>query len=298
MPVNVHSNIKFLMPSGEDVGIEDLENTITTDDITNFKITSPQSGDVLVYDEEKQVWYNVSPSLPAGTFSPSLQSYGEKYMTGFHPVFWAGEERTMNVSLYGGKAWVEIYWSHDSSVSAPWDNGYITGDYYLQSYRSSFGDVQQVDYSDGVMEVVRVGEDNVTVEQGNTSCLILGGEIVTNVLFTAKGHKLDGINHSAVLECSHLSATDRAKFTDYFTGVTAGFEVNDAFGLGGGAGLYDCHLSYRSGSFRNGEWMIQDSIEGNSHGTPRWGYRKSGSDNIGAKQQVSISVRPTYYRSG
>jgi len=287
--INVHGNTKFLMPEGEKVGIEELENTITVEDITNFDIQNPQDGEVLIYDAEKTKWINVKPSLPAGTFSPTLQSYFDKGQSGMQVVYWAGEERLMNVSLFGGKAWAEIYFSTDGSYSAPWDDGYLTSDYYITSYRSSFGDVSQLDYSDGL--IFHDSEGN-PVEQGVTSCLITG-EILTNVLFTAKSSKSEGINTSAVLECSHLASTDRAKFTDYFSGAIAGFELLDSFGWGGGAGLYDTHLSYRAGAFRGGEWLIQDSITGTSHGEPRWGYRKSGTDNQGAKaagQNISPTV--------
>ena len=288
MAINVHGNTKFLMPEGEAVGIEELENTITVEDITNFDIQNPQDGEVLVYSAEKMKWINVKPALPAGTFSPTLQSYFDKGQSGMQVVYWAGVERLMNVSLYNGKAWVEIYWSTDGSYSAPWDNGYLTTDYFITSYRSSFGDVGQLDYSDGMMMFDAEGNP---VEQGLTSCLITS-EILTNVLFTAKSSKTAGINNSAVLECSHLASADRAKFTDYFSGAIVGFELLDSFGWGGGAGLYDTHLSYRAGGFKSGEWLIQDSVTGNSTGSPRWGYRKSGTDNRAAKAN-GLDISPT-----
>lgn len=288
MAINVHGNTKFLMPEGEKVGIEELENTITVEDITDFDIQNPQDGELLVYSAEKNKWINVKPSLPAGTFSPTLQSYFDKQLHGMQVVYWAGEERLMNVSLFGGKAWAEIYWSTDGSYSAPWDDGYLTTEHYITSYRSSFGDVGQLDYSDGIIFTDSEGNP---VEQGLTSCLITN-EILTNVLFTAKPSKTAGINNSAVLECSHLASADRAKFTDYFSGVSPGFELLDSFGWGGGAGLYDTHLSYRAGAFKGGEWLIQDSATGGSTSLPRWGYRKSGTDNKGAKA-AGNDISPT-----
>jgi len=115
------------------------------------------------------------------------------------------------------------------------------------------------------------------------SSVLVTTEILTSVLFTAKADITDGINSSALLSLAHLTSANRALFTDYFNGSGGPFELEDSFGWAGGPGLYDSHISYRGGQVRGGEWMIQDSITGSSNGTPRWGYRKSGTENTGAK---------------
>jgi len=236
--------------------------------LPQFDIIAPTHGQTLVFNDYMQKWINVD----ADRMALSLTDCHNRGMTGLQKISWGSQERIMRVDTYNGKSYVEILYSFDPSFSAPWDLGWIDNDtYFLREYNTS---------SDGLNYSA-----SVQISGGPSASsggVLLTNEPLTNVLFTRKTSIHNGIDPTVILETSHLAGGDRQLFCDYFSGQSAGFELLDSFGWAGGAGLYDTHLSYRAGSFRGGEWLIQDSITGGSTGAPRWGYRKSGTDNQAA----------------
>ena len=287
MPINVHSNVKFLMPDGStEVGIEDLENTIHTSDVTDFDIQNPQDGQILIYDAANTVWRNLPRNLKIATMEDAIFSslndgdslvwnagmnrwtnssyvpdalqgtYGGT--AGIQGINWGGQVRPMNVDFYNGKAWAEILCSYDFSESAPWDNGWINStDNKLQSANLN-------------------GSGGLAVYDSGISSVLAVAEVTTNLIFTAKTSVSGGINPSAILDLSHLTNVNRQQLLDYFAGLIAGFEQIDTFALTGGAGSFDTHMGYRNGAIQNDEWLIMDTIEGSSIGEPWVGYRSSG----------------------
>lgn len=264
------------MPMHIDKIITSNGSTIQTDDISNLLIRlstlpdvsfgSVKDGDTLVYNAALGRWTN------SGYQANTLQSlYGTN--EGIQMVGWGPDSnstiRPMNVSFYGGKAWVELMYTKDPSPSAPWDNWIDSGTNALQSYNitSSNG----INYDSG------------------TSSVLIAPQIMTNLLITSKTSVLGGINSSIAVDCSHMSSVNRNQFMDYFTGVIAGFEQLDTFGLSGGIGNYDTHLGYRNGTVQNDEWMIADSETGGSIGAALWGYRKTGQHKGGNARGVPIS---------
>ena len=265
--------------------IDNDGNTVLTNNIDNAKtklsqladvqISNLETGNMLIWNEPAQKWVNY------GQMGLSLFACYAAGLSGMQTIDWGGHSRQMNVSFYNGKAWAEILISADSSVSAPWDDGWINENNHLVSSNVDNGEnPDQLNY-DGLQQAKAA--EVMGLSAGQKSSALVTTEILTSVLFTAKENITDGINSSALLSLAHLTSANRALFTDYFNGSGGPFELEDSFGWAGGPGLYDSHISYRAGQVRGGEWMIQDSITGSSNGTPRWGYRKSGTDNTGAK---------------
>ena len=288
MPLNVHGNTNFLMPEGEKVGIEELENTIHTNDISDFALFSPQDGQILIYDAANQVWRNLPRNLKISamedvTFSglndgdtliwnnsmsrwinssyipDALQgTYGGN--AGIHAINWGGQVRAMNVDFYNGKAWAEILVSADTAPDTPWQ-GWIAADNKLQSFNLT---------DSGSMAIYETGASSVLAVP----------EVTTNLLFTAKSSITGGINTGSLLDLSHMTSTNRQEFLDYFAGLLTGFSQVDTFAATGGAGQLDTHLGFRAGTVRDSEWLLMDSIEGNSIGAATWGYRSTGGSNV------------------
>ena len=312
MPINVHSNVKFLMPDGTtEVGIEDLENTIHTSDITDFDIQNPQDGMILRYDALNGVWRNLPLNLTITAMQDAIFSNlndGDKLVwnsgmnrwtnssyvpdalqgtyggtAGIQAINWGGQVRPMNVDFWNGKAWAEVLVSADGVESAPWDNGWINSTTNkLQSFNLNASNGLAA-YTSGLSSVLAVAE------------------VTTNLLFTAKPSIDSGINTGAMLDLSHMTSANRQQFLDYFAGLIAGFEQADTFALTGGAGAFDTHMGFRNGSVQNDEWLIVDTLDGSSIGEPHWGYRSSGSSK-GAKAAGSdisstnvISIFATNY---
>lgn len=251
--MNLHAD-KIIASDGTVVDTANIDNNLLgIQQLTDVAVSSMVDGDSLVWNEVLQKWTN--SSYVANT----LQSTYGNVSEGINAVNWAGSIRPMNVSFYGGKAWAEILFSEDTDVGAPWNSNWINStNNYLQSYNLT-------------------STDGLEYSLGNSSVLV-APEVCTNLLITAKANKLDGINSATMLNCSHMSSADRNKFLDFFTGNIAGFELLNSFAIGGGAGLYDTHLGFRSGVIQTDEFYIMDTIEGSSIGAPRWGYRSAGSN--------------------
>ena len=224
-----------------------------------------KDGDTLVFNAALGRWTN------SGYQAQTLQSYYGS-SEGIQMVNWGPDTestvRPMNISFYGGKAWVELMYSKDPSPSAPWDFWIDLQTNALKSHNitSSSG----LNYDSG------------------TASVLVAPQIMTNLLITSKVSVLSGINPNIAVDCSHMSSVNRNQFMDYFTGVIAGFEQLDTFGLAGGIGNYDTHLGYRNGTIQDDEWMIADSVEGGSIGAPLWGYRRTGQHKGGNVKGMTI----------
>ena len=286
---------KIIDNNGDTVDTSNIDNQkVKLSELADVQINNLETGNMLIWNEPSQKWVNY------GQMGLSLFACYAAGLDGIQAIDWGGQSREMNVSFYNGKAWAEILVSVDSSVSAPWDRGWINENHYLVSANNNGNEIQTINY-DGFNQVQAAEAMGMNLD-ANKSSVLITTEILTSVLFTAKTSFDAGINSSAVLSLAHLTAANRALFTDYFNGSGGPFELEDSFGWAGGPGLYDTHLSYRGGQVRGGEWMIQDSVTGSSTETPRWGYRKSGTDNTGAKangQDISwtncLSVFATNY---
>jgi len=275
MPMQIHVD-SLITDSGENLSTDSISNAkVKLSELADVQISSLETGNMLIWNEPAQKWVNY------GQMGLSLFACYAAGLSGMQTIDWGGHSRQMNVSFYNGKAWAEILISADSSVSAPWDDGWINENNYLVSSNVDNGESpDQLNY-DGLQQAKAAELMGLTGTQ--ESSVLVTTEILTSVLFTAKADITAGINSSALLSLAHLTSANRALFTDYFNGSGGPFELEDSFGWAGGPGLYDSHISYRAGQVRGGEWMIQDSVTGSSNGTPRWGYRKSGTANIGAK---------------
>jgi hypothetical protein len=264
------------MPMHIDKIITNNGSTIQTDEISNLLIRlstlpdvsfgSVKDGDTLVYNAALGRWTN------SGYQANALQSiYGTH--EGIQMVGWGPDTesatRPLNVSFYGGKAWVELMYSKNSSPDEPWN-------YWIDS-------------STNALKSHNLTASNGLNYDSGTSSVLVAPQIMTNLLITAKTSVLGGINPAVAVDCSHMSSSNRNQFMDYFTGVIAGFEQHDTFGLAGGIGNYDTHLGFRGGQIQNDEWMIADSVEGGSIGAALWGYRRTGQNQGGNCRGIQIS---------
>ena len=275
MPMQIHVD-SLITDSGENLSTDSISNAkVKLSELADVQINNLETGNMLIWNEPAQKWVNY------GQMGLSLFACYAAGLSGIQNIDWGGQSREMNVSFYNGKAWAEILVSADSNVSAPWDHGWINENHYLVSSNTVGDEIKSINYS-GFNQAIAAESSGMNADNLKSSVLITT-EILTSVLFTAKPIFSDGINGSSVLSLAHLTAANRALFTDYFNGSGGPFELEDSFGWSGGPGIYDSHISYRGGQVRGGEWMIQDSITGSSNGTPRWGYRKSGTENTGAK---------------
>lgn len=255
---------KIINSTGLTVPTEHIDNRqVELATLNDVSLSNVSDGDQITFNSSLNRWVNSS------FVANSLQSHWGG-TEGINAVNWGGSIRALRVGFYGGKAWVEIMYSADSTVDAPW-NGWIDSNTNgLMSY--NLNEVGGLDYN------------------GGASSILVIPEIITNLLVTAKNGIEDTINPDKTMDCSHMNTANRSKFFDYFTGVAPGFELIDTFGWSGGVGAYDTHLGYRNGTIQNDEWLIQDSLTGGSIGAPLWGYRSSGS-NQGAKARgVDIST--------
>jgi hypothetical protein len=267
---------KIIDNNGDTVDTSNIDNQkAKLSELADIQISNLETGNMLIWNAPAQRWVNY------GQMGLSLFACYAAGLSGIQTIDWGGQSREMNVSFYNGKAWAEILVSVDSSVSAPWDRSWINENNYLVSANTAGDEINKINY-DGFSQAQAAESSGLSADNLKSSVLITT-EILTSVLFTAKTSFDAGINSSAVLSLAHLTAANRALFTDYFNGSGGPFELADSFGWAGGPGLYDSHISYRGGQVRGGEWMIQDSVTGTSNGQPRWGYRKSGTDNTGAK---------------
>jgi hypothetical protein len=275
MPMQIHVD-SLITDSGENLSTDSISNAkVKLSELADVQISNLETGNMLIWNAPAQKWVNY------GQMGLSLFACYAAGLDGIQTIDWGGQSREMNVSFYNGKAWAEILVSVDSSVSAPWDRGWINENNYLVSANTVGEEIKKINY-DGFSQAQAAESSGLSADHLKSSVLVTT-EILTSVLFTAKTSYDAGTNSSAVLSLAHLTAANRALFTDYFNGSGGPFELADSFGWAGGPGIYDSHISYRNGQVRGGEWMIQDSITGSSTGTPRWGYRKSGTDNNGAK---------------
>ena len=275
MAMSIHVD-QIITESGETLSSDSIANaSAKLSNLSDVQINNLETGNMLIWNEPAQKWVNY------GQMGLSLFACYAAGLDGIQTIDWGGQSRDMKVSFYNGKAWAEILVSVDSSVSAPWDRGWINENNHLVSANTDGTEIQKINYA-GFNQVQAAEAMGMTLDENKSSVLITT-EILTSVLFTAKTSFDAGINSSAVLSLAHLTSANRALFTDYFNGSGGPFELENSFGWAGGPGLYDTHLSYRAGQVRGGEWMIQDSVTGTSTETPRWGYRKSGTENTGAK---------------
>ena len=275
MPMQIHVD-SLITDSGENLSTDSISNAkVKLSELADVQISNLETGNMLIWNEPAQKWVNY------GQMGLSLFACYAAGLDGIQTIDWGGQSRPMNVSFYNGKAWAEVLVSADGSVSAPWDRGWLNENYYLVSVNNGEEEVKRINYN-GFNQAIAAEGSGLTADHLKSSVLVTT-EILTSVLFTAKTIFSGGINSDAVLSLAHLTASDRALFTDYFNGSGGPFELPDSFGCSGGPGLYDTHLSWRSGSLKTGEWLIQDSVQGSSINSPRWGYRKSGTENVGAK---------------
>ena len=274
MPIEVHVD-NIITESGESLSSDSISNAkVKVNELADVQVFNLKTGNILIWNETIQKWVNY------GQMGLSLFACYAAGLSGIQTIDWGGKPREMNISFYGGKAWAEILISADPSVSAPWDTGWINENNYLVSANVETTDYDKINY--GVLQQSYTSYLS-GLEHPIKSSVLVTTENITSLLFTAKSSVNGGINESALLSLSHLTSPNRSLFTDYFNGSGGPFELEDSFGWSGGPGLYDSHISYRGGQVRGGEWMIQDSVTGSSNGIPRWGYRKSGTNNVGAK---------------
>tara|TARA_X000000950_G_scaffold232704_1_gene281842 strand:- start:454 stop:1284 length:831 start_codon:yes stop_codon:yes gene_type:complete len=264
MPMHID---KIISGDGTLIDTNNISNSyIRLSALPDVSFGSVKDGDTLVYNAALGKWSN------SGYQANSLQSY---YGTseGIHLVNWGPDTestvRPMYISFYGGKAWVELMFSQTSSPTAPWD-------YWINPLNNALKSYNVTDSS------------GLNYDSGEASVLV-APQIMTNLLITSKDSVLSGINPNLAVDCSHMSSVNRNQFMDYFTGVIAGFEQLDTFGMAGGIGNYDTHLGYRNGTIQDDEWMIADSVEGGSVGAPLWGYRRTGQHKGGNVRGLSIN---------
>ena len=267
MPLQIHVD-NIIMENGERVQSSDLRNDqVKLSLLNDISISNIKDGDQIVWNQALQKWTNT------GYQANTLQSlYGLE--EGVHLVSWGSDMssvvRPMNVSFYGGKAWVELMFCADSSADAPWDFWVDSSTNGLISYN--------------------LNESNGLNYQSGATSVLIAPQIMSNLLVTAKYSITSGINPNVAVDCSHMSSINRNQFMDYFTGIIAGFEQLDTFGLAGGVGNFDTHLGYRNGTIQDDEWMIADSVAGGSIGSPLWGWRRTGQHKGGFARGVEVSA--------